>query len=148
MDFCVENLTPTEQNHIIVAGTVGSRFDHTMLNLNLLQKWTHNVAENVYILGLNDHSLQILVPNKTHFELKMPKKVVSNSGIGVIPLFGKVENLETEGLMWQIDRDLEINFGGFLSSSNEFAVENLDRELRFKNYSENDFLLTFDRSND
>lgn len=117
--------------------------------MNTLDKYSLNLESNdtVHLVSLNDHSIQIIVPSNCELELKVPSIVSRDTGIGLIPLFGTIENLTTQGLLWDVEEELRIEFGGFLSTSNGFNPENDDNVLTFKNQG-NQFLLSLDLSND
>lgn len=147
LELVLNSLNLSESNLLLVNGTIGSRFDHTMLNMNLFLKYSLMAPERTNIVSVNKDSFQVIIPQGIQLELTLPDNISTGTGIGLIPLFGKVSNLKTKGLLWDLDGFLELQFGEFISTSNGIADWNHEKVLSIQNDGAS-FLLTLDRSHD
>ncbi len=93
-------------------GAMGKRDDHTIYNLGLLRKFHHQVKE---IAIVSDDEIAILISGKKTFSAP------PGTRISLLPLFGKVKNVTTSGLVYSLqNQPLELGF--FSSISN--CIEN------------------------
>lgn len=96
---------------IHILGALGKRVDHTLYNLGLLTKFRHQVAEMTIIS--NDETVSLITEKKTF-------AASSGTRISLLPVFGKVENVTTQGLAYPLQKTT-LELGHYSSISNRFT---------------------------
>ncbi|KAF8401482.1 hypothetical protein HHK36_012422 [Tetracentron sinense] len=114
---------------ILVAGALGGRFDHEVGNLNILYRFS-----NIRIILLSEDCLIHLLPRTHHHEIHILSSV-EGPHCGLIPMGAPSGKTTTTGLKWDLT-DLEMRFGGLISTSN------IVREEKITVRSDSDLLWT------
>lgn len=111
-------LAPTE---IHLVGATGSRLDHVLGNLQLLQL---GLEQGVPIFLLDTHN-RIRLINRS---LVLEKKEQYGTYVSLIPYNGTVRGLTLRGMKYPLE-NAELHLGSTLAVSNEIAAE--QAEIRF-----------------
>lgn len=128
-------------DYLILSGLLGSRFDHTMQNLNTLQKYAKSCLEkNIKIIAYEQSSILVFVPAVSELKVKLSEGISKETGVGLIPLYGEISNLSTKGLKWNARPSDRFSFGGVISSSNALEDASIT-QLDLQNLG-TDFLLS------
>ncbi len=126
---------------IYVYGAFGGRFDQEMASIQALYRWKDEFQYNIALY--TDETFAILLAPHVRNEIRLPfysksKSMVSeNDGeqneaeqnleririgegptVGLIPIGCKCEGVKTEGLKWNLDGTIPLEFGGLVSTSN------------------------------
>lgn len=97
---------------IVVAGGLGSRFDHSLANAQLLASVVHQGAEGVITDGR-----QAVYLLRGSLQLQAPRGFI----LSVLAL-GECRGLTLQGLRWELD-DFDLAIGDTRTISNEFTGE-------------------------
>jgi len=95
---------------ICLLGALGKRMDHGLYNLGLLWKY-HQQLDDLIMVA--DDEQVFLISGHTSLS------AAPGSRISLLPLFGPVENVNTQGLQYPI-RNKRLAMGRFASVSNRF----------------------------
>ncbi|KAL0485897.1 thiamine pyrophosphokinase [Acrasis kona] len=109
-----------ENKQIVIFGG-GGRLDQEMCNINILYKAMHEQPQSKMVLVSSSSVYFVLSPNIKHI---IKRNVdFEQKGCGIIPIGVPCESISTRGLKWNLDSN-KLSFGGTVSSSNEFDVNN------------------------
>lgn len=122
---------------VVWCNSDGSRTDHEFSNYNTLLK---HIDDFPSLILLSQHSA-IAVIQRGDTVLRVADCMLSTETVtnycGLIPLFGPVRNIESEGLKWNCGLDCsKLEFGAVISTSNEV----IKKEVVFK--TSDPFLIT------
>lgn len=95
---------------ITYIGTLGSRMDHTLANINLLKK---SLDKGIQAKIVNEKNEIYLIDRQIDLENN------GNEFVSIIPVSSSVKGITLEGLKFSLD-DIEIPFGSTLGISNKF----------------------------
>ncbi|KRX01285.1 Thiamin pyrophosphokinase, vitamin B1-binding domain [Pseudocohnilembus persalinus] len=116
----------------ILLGGLGGRLDHTIQNISTLQQLTMEFKEeyqnqNFLFQLMDEFSIATCLPPGQQNVYKRSVDLESKLGVGIFTLQKKDMQLRTYGLKWDIDQEIaeQLEFGKFLSSSNEFLKDQL-----------------------
>ena len=117
---------------ILIYGAFGGRFDQEMASMQALYKWGPKFSYQIYLYS--DETCAFLLPGdhqQTHIRLPFygdanPTFTESSSSssmgegptCGLIPLGAKCDECVTDGLKWDLDATMSMEFGGLVSTSN------------------------------
>lgn len=111
-------------DRVIVYGAFGGRFDQEMASLHVLFKWGPKFNHQLYLY--NDETCAFLLPPNISCEIDVPcyDKHIPATGMGegptcgLIPLGVPCQSITTTGLKWNLNGDVPLSFGDFISTSN------------------------------
>jgi thiamine pyrophosphokinase len=111
-------------DRVIVYGAFGGRFDQEMASLHALYKWGPKFNHQLFLY--NDETCAFLVPPNTPCEIQVPcyDTNIPKTGMGegptcgLIPLGVPCKSITTTGLKWNLNGDMALSFGDFISTSN------------------------------
>ncbi|KAI8999907.1 thiamine pyrophosphokinase [Hyaloraphidium curvatum] len=118
---------------LVVLGALNGRFDHCIASINtvfLLRGGQIHLDDGVEGDGTPDHRRVWLVSDMSvatvlgkgrHRVVVMP--AVEGPTCGLMPLGVTEAMVVTKGLRWNLDHSLPLRFGGMVSTSNQFALE-------------------------
>lgn len=118
LEICIEFVMLLGVTEIIILGALGSRFDHSLTNVNLLVK-PLEADINAYIISENN---TISVIN-SRFNSDIFKKCSIGDTLSLVPLTTKVTGVTTTGLKYPLE-DYTMSIGRSLGVSNEVIGEN------------------------
>ncbi|MGB4437982.1 MAG: thiamine diphosphokinase [Sedimentibacter sp.] len=116
IEFAVEN----GFKNIVLIGATGSRLDHSMANIMLLEKY-FNLGVNIEIID-NNNKIQIISDNT---DLYLDHK--ENYFVSIVPITDLISGLTLEGFKFPLD-DVIVKRGSTLCVSNEI-IKNKGRVL-------------------
>lgn len=102
--YCLEH--GCQQIHIL--GGMGKRTDHTLYNLSLLKKFKQRECQLFY------YTLEEML---YRIDQSTTLQVIPKTRISLLPIFGKIEQVSTTGLLYPIQNQT-LEFGIFDSISN------------------------------
>ena len=124
--------TNSTRTTILIYGAFGGRFDQEMASMQALYKWGPKFSYQIYLYS--DETCAFLLPGdhqQTHIRLPFygdanPTLTASSSSssmgegptCGLIPLGTKCDECVTDGLKWDLDATMPLEFGGLVSTSN------------------------------
>lgn len=108
LEFSIELAKTINADEIIILGGLGSRFDHSLANINILVKAVKNGVK----ASLVNENNKIYIINK---EIEITGK--KGDLVSLLPLTEKVLNVKTSGLYYELDGK-DLNFGVSLGVSN------------------------------
>lgn len=73
------------------------------------------------LMLVDKYSLMILV--KVGKTIVKPSQLEDSQGCGLIPIGGPVNQVRTEGLMWNLNLGQEMSMGGLISTSNQMIAD-------------------------
>ncbi|XP_023547604.1 thiamine pyrophosphokinase 1-like isoform X2 [Cucurbita pepo subsp. pepo] len=116
--YILQSMPNLEESNlcILVAGALGGRFDHEIGNINVLCRFS-----TTRIILLSDDCLVHLLPRTHHHEIHVDSSV-EGPHCGLIPIGMPSGSTTTNGLQWDLT-DIEMKFGGLISSSNKVKGE-------------------------
>lgn len=118
LEICIEFVMLLGVKEIIVMGALGSRFDHSLTNVNLLIK---PIEANINAYIISEHNkISVINPN---FNSDIFKKCKVGDTLSLIPLTTKVMGVTTKGLKYPLD-NYTMSIGRSLGVSNEVISEN------------------------
>jgi thiamine pyrophosphokinase len=100
---------------VLVGATGGSRLDHSLANMMLLEKYYH-FGVNIFIID-NNNKIQIISDN---CNMLLDKK--EGSFVSLIPLTENISGLTLEGFKYPLDR-VVVKRGSTLCVSNEIILD-------------------------
>ncbi|KAL7551727.1 hypothetical protein ACHAWF_014926 [Thalassiosira exigua] len=119
------------KSRVFVYGGFGGRFDQEMGVINALCVWGKKAAFDQTMLAAYDEETCAFqlpeLPLKSELRIRFPSgnirgktmnKVGEGPTCGLIPMFGRCDNVTTTGLKWNLAGDVPLEFGGLVSSSN------------------------------
>lgn len=95
MELCIDFAIDYGASEIDIIGATGTRFDHTLANINLLIK---SVEAKIKTTIIDDNNIIMLTNN--NIEIKGKK----GDNVSLIPLSSKVEEVTTKGLEYPLDK--------------------------------------------
>lgn len=110
--------------NIVVYGFVGTRFDHSINNISILQKYAE-LYPYYNFFGVTP-LYQIFMVTKGSYEITPAGYHKKDSGVGLINFKKSTHNLFTKGFKWDINNDITLVMGSRQSSSNEIVGENVE----------------------
>lgn len=133
-------------HEIIIIGAFGGRFDQEMANIHALFRWQHMFPRMILldlpcskyshsVISNNDPSVErnskdsdcmgsvtsLLSANNSQHILRLIRDnhVTEGVVIGLLPIGGRVREITTSGLLWNLNKQ-SLAFGELISSSNRF----------------------------
>ena len=106
---------------ILIIGPFGGRIDQEMKSYDSLLSY-HNQFNR--ILLVNNQNIAYILDNSFHHLLYINNHI-EGPICGLIPIYGKVSNISTSGLKWNLNHH-ELEFGKLISSSNQIIKETTD----------------------
>jgi thiamine pyrophosphokinase len=120
LEKCLKHLTGFT-GKIIVYGAFGGRIDQTLSSIHVLFK-----NPQLDIMLVDKYSIMTLINvGKT---IVRPSIHEERKGCGLIPVDGKVDQVKTEGLKWNLELGQEMSMGGLISTSNEIIADEVHIE--------------------
>lgn len=108
LEFSIGLVKETGADEIIILGGLGSRFDHSLANANILLKAAQS---GVRASILNENNRVYLIKDEIEIEGK------NGDLVSLIPLSEKVTSVKTQGLFYELDNK-DLAFGVSLGISN------------------------------
>lgn len=108
LEFSINLLKEINAEEILILGGLGSRFDHSLANANILIKAAQS---NVKASLLNEKNRIYLINSEIELEGN------ENDIVSLLPLSEKVEKVTTEGLYYQL-KDYDLTYGVSYGVSN------------------------------
>lgn len=115
MELAVEYAVKKEFKHIILVGASGTRLDHTVANIQLLEKY-HHMGINIEIIDNNNHIG--IISGKADIKVKYEK----NHFVSLVPVTETIEGLTLEGFKYPLD-NVKVKRGSSLLISNEITKD-------------------------
>jgi len=115
MELAVEHALQIGAKSIVMIGATGTRLDHTMANIQLLEKY-HYLGIDIVIIDNNNY-IKIISDN-TDMEIKYKK----NCFISLVPVTEKIEGLTLVGFKYPL-ADVVVKRGTTFLISNEIIQE-------------------------
>jgi thiamine pyrophosphokinase len=134
------NKTDSLPPRIYVYGAFGGRFDQEMASFAALYKWANHFHWQMYLYG--EETCAFLIPANTPCEIRLafhdgkePDTAAVNNETdslllvgegptcGLVPLGCRCESIITNGLKWDLDGTMPLEFGGLVSTSNRIMKE-------------------------
>ena len=114
-------------DRVVIYGAFGGRFDQEMASFAALYKWAPHFGSQLYLYS--DETCAVLIPAKTDCEIRLPfyhdhtienspQEIGEGPTCGLIPLGCRCDSVVTQGLKWDLDGSMPLEFGGLVSSSN------------------------------
>ena len=124
LKFISENSSKFKDfSNLFVYGMMGSRFDHTINNLCLTLKYNEKECfQNCNIFAATE-DYQVAFLRKGSYKIFAEKFHSKNHGVGVLSLLNVIDNMVTDGLKWNINKDLSLGILDVQSSSNEIVKD-------------------------
>ena len=113
MELAIEYALEKNYKDIVLIGAVGSRLDHTMANMLLIEKY-YNKGINIKIID-NNNKIQI-VTNKMEILNKR------NYYVSLVPITEILEGITLEGFKFPLN-NINVNRGSTLCISNQITGE-------------------------
>lgn len=113
MELAVECAVKKGFNHIVLIGASGTRLDHTVANIMLLDKY-HRMGINIEIIDNNNH-IKIISDNAD-----VEIRYVKNHFVSLVPVTETIEGLTLEGFKYPLD-NVKVKRGSALLISNEIT---------------------------
>jgi thiamine pyrophosphokinase len=99
-------------SQVLILGAGGGRLDHTLYNLNLLERF----SDRLQICLCDDHQLTVRIGAGEDRQLEIPP----DTTISLLPLHGPVTGLTVTGTVWPLTSG-ELQVGGPATISNRVA---------------------------
>lgn len=115
MELAVEYAVKRGCKHIVLAGASGTRLDHTVANIQLLEKY-HQMGINMEIIDNNNHIW--IISGRTTEKIKRKK----NYFVSMAPVTKTIEGLTLEGFKYPLD-NVKVKRGSTLLVSNEIIQD-------------------------
>ena len=122
LEKCLRRV-PSTNMPVVVAGGVGGRLDQTLGVINCVYKEAIECRRNTILLG--GETVAVVIPGGTETKMTFPRSLIG-SHCGLVPLFGKSDNVTTRGLKWELCNQ-PTGFGGLISTSN--LLDSTDLEI-------------------
>ncbi len=113
MELAIDHAVKNGFKDIILAGASGTRLDHTLANMILIEKY-HKKDINIKMID-NNNLIQMVTNNMT-----IPFR--KNYYVSIIPLSEKIEGLTLEGFKYPLN-NISVEFGSTLCLSNEISED-------------------------
>jgi len=123
MELSIEFAVESGFKNIVLIGATGSRLDHSMANIMLLENY-FNLGVNIEIID-NNNKIQIISDNT---DLYLDHK--ENYFVSIVPITDLISGLTLEGFKFPLD-DVIVKRGSTLCVSNEI-IKNKGRVLLTK----------------
>lgn len=123
LELCINFAISLGINELLILGAIGTRFDHTLTNTNLLVK---ALESNIKASIINQNNIIMLLDNNFNFDLNyvnyigednIKTYVKKNSNISLIPLTSEVTGITTTGLEYHLNNHT-MQIGNSLGVSN------------------------------
>lgn len=124
----------TWSGRVCIYGAFGGRFDQEMGCIQALFKWSDAFHNKLFLV--DDNTIAFLLPPVVRNEIRLPfyGESPANENIpgnlvgegptcGLIPIGHRCEFVHTTGLKWNLNRDVALEFGGMVSTSNRAMDE-------------------------
>lgn len=115
MELAVEYAVKRGCKHIVLAGASGTRLDHTVANIQLLEKY-HQMGIDMEIIDNNNHIW--IISGRTIEKIKRKK----NYFVSMAPVTKTIEGLTLEGFKYPLD-NVKVKRGSTLLVSNEIIQD-------------------------
>ena len=115
MELAVENALQRGAKNIVMTGATGTRLDHTMANIQLLEKY-HRLGIDIVIIDNNNY-IKIISDN-TDMEIEYKKDCF----VSLVPVTEKIEGLTLKGFKYPLT-DVIVERGTTFLISNEIIQE-------------------------
>lgn len=108
---------------ILIYGAFGGRVDQMMAHFDTLKRWNH-----LPLVLLDDMNVAYLIKPNIQYQIVFNelKDHIEGNSIGIIPLYGKIHEMTTTGLKWDLNHQ-SLEFGELISSSNRLHEDNITR---------------------
>lgn len=126
LDYCVQH----NYLDITIIGALGNRLDHTLYSISLLKNFSHKTQ----CITIYSDDEKIFVIDKSYV-----LKELKGARISLMPVFGKVTEVKTEGLKYPLAGET-LAFGRFSSISNI-----IDQEVASISLGSGDLLVIIQR---
>ena len=118
MELAVEHAFQKGAKNIVMIGATGTRLDHTMANIQLLEKY-YQLGTNIVIIDNNNYIK--IISDSTDMEIRYKK----NCFVSLVPVTEKIEGLTLSGFKYSL-KDVAVERGTTLLISNEI-IQNTGR---------------------
>ncbi|HAQ41019.1 MAG TPA: thiamine diphosphokinase [Clostridiales bacterium] len=115
MELAVEYAVKKGYKNIVLAGASGTRLDHTVANIQLLEKY-HIMGIDMEVIDNNNHIS--IISGKTVLKIKRRK----NYFVSMAPVTETIEGLTLEGFKYPLD-NVKVKRGSTLLVSNEITQD-------------------------
>ena len=113
MELAIEHAVCKGYDEIILIGATGSRLDHSIANILLIEAYH---KKSVKIKILDNNNLVQIVTDKMEIQYK------KNYFVSIIPLTDMIEGITLEGFKYPLD-DVDVQRGSTLCISNQIVKE-------------------------
>ena len=124
---------------IVIVGAFGGRFDQEIASLHVLYKW-NSVFHRIVLMD-NENMACLLSPGKHDLLLI---KGIEGPTCGLLPVGGKVNNISTKGLKWNLNNQ-SLSLDGLVSSSNHILGK-VNSDNNDNTNDNDDYLVEIDTS--
>jgi len=111
MELAVEYAVKKGFKDVVLAGATGTRLDHTLANIQLLEKY-HNQGIKLEIIDNNNYIS--IISDNTDFKIKHKKHYF----VSLVPVTEKLEGITLEGFKYPLN-NVQVQRGTALLISNE-----------------------------
>jgi thiamine pyrophosphokinase len=115
MELAVDNAVMKGFKDVVMVGATGNRLDHTLANIQLLEKY-HNQGINIKIID-NNNFIRIISDNT---DIKIPYK--KNHFVSLVPVTEMLEGLTLMGFKYPLD-NVKVQRGTAFLISNEIIKD-------------------------
>lgn len=115
MELAVENAVKKGFKDVVLIGATGSRLDHTLANIQLLEKY-HSLGINIEIIDNNNYIS--IISDNTDIYIKYKKEHF----VSLVPVTEKLEGLTLSGFKYPLD-NVKVQRGTALLISNEIIQD-------------------------
>ncbi len=110
MELSIENAVKKGFKHVIMAGVTGTRLDHTLANIQLLERY-HNRGVDIEIIDNNNHIK--IITGSADVKIKYEKYCF----VSLVPVTERIEGLTLQGFKYPLDNVIVERGTAFLVSN-------------------------------
>ncbi|WMJ76082.1 MULTISPECIES: thiamine diphosphokinase [unclassified Sedimentibacter] len=110
MELSIENAVKKGFNHVVMAGVTGTRLDHTLANIQLLERY-HNRGVDIEIIDNNNHIK--IITGSADIKIKYEKDCY----VSLVPVTERIEGLTLRGFKYPLDNVIVERGTAFLVSN-------------------------------
>ncbi|MGD9567181.1 MAG: thiamine diphosphokinase [Sedimentibacter sp.] len=111
MELAVEYAVKKGFKHVILTGATGTRLDHTLANIQLLEKYHH---QGIKLEIIDNNNYISIISDNTDIKIKHKR----NYFVSLVPVTEKLEGLTLEGFKYPLN-NVQVQRGTALLISNE-----------------------------
>jgi len=126
-----DSLNDKSNIEIVIVGAFGGRFDQEIASIHSLYKWG-SVFYRIVLMD-NENIACLLSPGKHELLLI---KGIEGPTCGLLPIGGKVNDVSTKGLKWNLNNQ-SLSLDGLVSSSNSIIGINNNYNNNYNNNNNN-----------